>query len=87
MTYTASGLVKDKVKTGTKTVRFVQEPKGIIPQILENLLSARKQTRTRMKHKRLSLVDGTEVVGLTQTTDGDYNVKQDDGTKVTVGKD
>ena len=29
--------------------RFLKEPKGVIPTILENLLTARKNTRTEMK--------------------------------------
>jgi DNA polymerase elongation subunit (family B) len=63
MTYTPSGLVKEKKKSGEKTVRFVQQPKGIIPQILENLLTARKETRKRMKHKTITYLDddGTSV--------------------------
>lgn len=84
--YTPSGLVKEKVKTGVKTVRFVQEPKGIIPQILENLLAARKETRTRMKHKSLTLVDGSVVEGIVKETDDAFEVKCIDKTTKTVPK-
>ena len=43
--YTSAGAVKGKVKIGEKTVRYVQyrdDRKGIIPQILRYLLTARK---------------------------------------------
>ena len=79
LTYTPSGLVKDKVKTGVKTVRFVQGQdgkKGIIPEILENLLAARKETRTRMKYKTLTLASGEIVEGIAKYDEesGQYKV-------------
>lgn len=83
----STGLEKHKVKTGIKTVRFVQQPKGIIPQILENLLVARKETRTRMKHKTLTLMDSTTVSGLIDTVDtGEYRVKHEDNSVCMVEK-
>ena len=47
---------KKKVIDGKKTVRFVQlndEKKGIIPEILNDLLTARKNTRKKMKFKTI----------------------------------
>ena len=55
--YTPSGLVKSKVKVGVKTVRYVQYrdgSKGLIPQILEYLLNARKSTRKKIKFKTVA---------------------------------
>ena len=53
-----------KIKDGYKIVRFAQFPDGkkaIMPTILEELLKARKQTRTMAKYKTI------------QTSIGDYN--------------
>ena len=53
---TAAGAIKSKTVKGYKTVRFVQFPdekKGIIPNILMNLLKQRKTTRKRFPIKHL----------------------------------
>lgn len=42
--------------------RFLKEPKGVIPTILENLLSARKNTRTEMKRIKKEADDGWETL-------------------------
>ena len=59
---------KGKIKTGVKTCRFVQLPDGkksIIPSILQDLLSARKQTKKRMKHEddpfQKAVLDGLQL--------------------------
>ena len=59
---------KGKVKTGVKTCRFAQLPnneKSIIPRILEDLLSARKKTKKRMKNEtdefQKSVLDGLQL--------------------------
>ena len=52
--YTSNGSVKGKFKVGINTVRFVQYKdgtKGLVPEILEYLLSARKNTRNKIKYK------------------------------------
>ena len=71
---TFTNTAKEKVKTGVKTVRFVQNPKGIIPLILENLLAARKETRTRMKYKTLIMKDGSSIDGLLKDKEGDDTI-------------
>ena len=56
-----------KVKTGYKVCRFAQFPDGkkaIIPSILEELLAARKATRTMAKFKTVITKDGNEFSGL-----------------------
>ena len=55
--YTPGGAVKGKEKVGEKTVRYVQYrdgTKGLIPQILDYLLSARKNARKKIKYKTVS---------------------------------
>ena len=54
---------KKKVIDGKKTVRFVQlngTNKGIIPEILDDLLRARKNTRTKMKFKTITYIDESD---------------------------
>ena len=54
--YTPAGSVKSKEKVGEKTVRYVQYrdgSKGLIPQILNYLLSARKNARKKIKYKTI----------------------------------
>ena len=61
---------KKKVIDGKKTVRFVQlndGKKGIIPEILNNLLTARKNTRNKMKFKTIKYKDEN---GLEQVFEG-----------------
>ena len=60
-------LSKGKIKTGTKTCRFVQFPddyKGVIPRILQHLLNARKSTRKKIKFKTVKTKDGNSFSGL-----------------------
>jgi DNA polymerase elongation subunit (family B) len=59
---------KGKMKTGIKTCRFVQLPNGkksIIPNILQDLLSARKMTKKQMKNEtdefQKSVLDGLQL--------------------------
>ena len=66
--YTPGGAVKGKEKVGEKTVRYVQYrdgTKGLIPQILNYLLSARKNARKKIKYKT--------VITSTDTYCGIYN--------------
>ena len=65
--FTPAGSIKSKIKTGVKTVRFVQfrdGTKGIIPQILRYLLNARKTTRLKIKYRTIKTIDGDEYIGL-----------------------
>jgi DNA polymerase elongation subunit (family B) len=65
--FTASGSVKSKVKVGVKTCRYVQYrdgSKGIIPQILEYLVNARKTTRNKISYKSINTASGNIHIGL-----------------------
>lgn len=68
---------KKKVIDGKKKVRFIQlkdNKKGIIPEILNNLLTARKNTRKKMKFKTYRfLEDGNEIEfeGIPEELDSD----------------
>jgi DNA polymerase elongation subunit (family B) len=58
---------KDKVCVGYKICRFAQFPDGkraIMPSILEELLAARKATRTSAKFKTIKTKDNNEYTGL-----------------------
>jgi DNA polymerase elongation subunit (family B) len=66
-TYTSSGTPKDKEKYGVKTVRYVQYrdgTKGIIPQILQYLIKARKTTRNKISYSNVKFEDGEVLVGI-----------------------
>jgi DNA polymerase elongation subunit (family B) len=55
-----SDLVKKKVKhvmCSKRYFRFLKEPKGVMPTVIENLLNARKETRTEQKQLKLKLND------------------------------
>ena len=72
---TAAGAIKSKTVKGYKTVRFVQFPdekKGIIPNILMNLLKQRKTTRKKIPHQTFVLNNGDKHTGL--VTDEDDNI-------------
>ena len=74
---TPAGSVKEKRKIGEKTVRYVQYPngkKGIMPTTLQKLLKARKDTRKRIKYKRVTLHSGNEYVGLLSDKGDNYQV-------------
>ena len=90
-----------KVKCGVKTCRFVQPldgSKAVIPRILENLLSARKNTRKKIKYKTIIFKNEklknnldnkkTEVYGLlSESKCGDmYIVVDENGKKTEVNK-
>ena len=68
----------DKKKVvGKKTCKFAQLPdnqKGIIPSILQKLLTQRKNTRKKIEYERITLADGRVAVGLAKNT-GDGNVE------------
>lgn len=56
----------EKKKVGERTCRFVQPPngeKGLLPKILMHLLKQRKTTRKKIELKRVTLKDGTQLVG------------------------
>jgi DNA polymerase elongation subunit (family B) len=62
--YTSNG---SKVKTGVKTVRYVQYrdgSKGIIPQILQYLIKNRKDTRNKIAYQTCVLSNGKTVTGM-----------------------
>ena len=86
----AEGKTKlEKVQSGTKTCRFVQFPgqeKAIMPSILEELLSARKATRSLIKYKTLEFADGNTINGLL-FEDGDNFIIKNKSGKTVVHKD
>lgn len=56
-----------KVKSGVKTVRYVQYrdgTKGIIPQILQYLIKNRKDTRNKIAYQTVSMSDGKVLAGM-----------------------
>ena len=65
--FTPSGLLKEKIKTGVQTVRYIQ-PKdnkiGMMPKILSHLLKTRKDTRKKIKYKTVVDTDGNTYIGL-----------------------
>ena len=61
-----SGAVKSKNKSGVETIRYIQYPdgkKGIVPNVIEKLLVARKTTRNKITFKTITLQSGEIVVG------------------------
>lgn len=65
--YNSVGKPKQKIKIGVKTVRYVQyrdKTKGIIPQILEYLVNARKSTRNKISYKTVVTESGKTLIGL-----------------------
>ena len=85
--YTPAGAVKGKEKVGEdKTVRYIQYrdgSKGLIPQILDYLLSARKNTRKKIKYKTLKTTDGK----LSGLYDDSKNIIKVDGEDISICKD
>ena len=47
----------------TRTCKFAQSQRGVLPRILGDLLKARKETRKRMTMQRLTLTDGRVLEG------------------------
>ena len=82
ITYDLYQKINDKkVKVGLKTCRFVQFPngeKGLIPRVLMKLLTARKESRKKIKFKTVTLKDGREIIGLVS--------KKEDTVTVITGK-
>jgi len=85
-----SDIQYDEKKGTTKTdknVRFIQydktkpHTKGVIPQILEELLGARKRTRLKIKYKTVTLKDGSEYTGLIKDID-DNKIEIKSGTDI-----
>jgi len=71
-----------KVKVGTKICRYVQfkdGKKAIMPDILQELLAARKSTRKLIKYKTLELCDETSISGLVSKDGSEYKIVNKDG--------
>ena len=71
-----------KVKVGTKICRYVQFPDGekaIMPNILQELLAARKGTRKLIKYKTLELSDQSTISGLVSKEGNEYTVVNKEG--------
>lgn len=81
--FTSSGNVKRKVKSGKKTVRFAEPrdgSKGILPEILRDLLGARKKTRKMIPWKKIKKTDGKEISGDLEEKEDRYIIKNNSGT-------
>lgn len=62
----------------TKTCRYAQSTKGVLPKILEHLLTQRKATRKKMLWKTLQLKTGESVSGLiSKDTDSTFVMAAD----------
>ena len=71
-----------KVQVGTKICRYVQfkdGKKAIMPDILQELLAARKSTRELIKYKTLELCDETSISGLVSKDGNEYKIVNKDG--------
>ena len=79
----------NKVKTGDKTVRFVQFPngeKGTIPKILNKLLKQRKETRKKIDFKTLTTTSHQEVKGTLKEIDNMIIITSLDGSSISFQK-
>nr|QDY51635.1 DNA polymerase family B [Mimiviridae sp. ChoanoV1] len=80
---------KGKKKIGQKNCRFVQFPnnkKGLIPQILQKLLKARKSTRKKILYKTVKDNKGNEFSGLYDEKDDIVSIKTVEGEKMEFKK-
>jgi len=74
-----------KVKNGVKDCYFAKYKdgkKGIIPEILEMLLTERKNTRKKIEYSTITLKDGRELIGIYEEKDGIININD-----ITIKKD
>lgn len=79
-----------KVRTGEKTVRFVQFPngeKGTIPKILMKLLRQRKETRKKIEFRTIITNDDHEYTGMVKEKEDTYIVTKLDGSSDEVLKE
>ena len=79
-----------KVKNGVRTCRFVQLPnnkKGVIPDILQKLLKARKTTRKKMEWQLVELQDGTKHIGMFINDDAKGDFVDSHGNKHNITSD
>jgi DNA polymerase elongation subunit (family B) len=66
------GLGDKKIKNGVKDCYFAKYKngkKGIIPEILEMLLTERKNTRKKIEYSTVILKDGNELIGIIEDND------------------
>ena len=89
--FTPSGLLKEKIKTGVRTVRYVQ-PKdgniGMMPKILSHLLKTRKDTRKKIKYKTIIDSDGNEYVGLKKDNqDGTITITDENNEQHSISRE
>ena len=74
------------MKVGYKVCRFAQFPDGqkaILPEILTDLLAARKSTRAKAKYKTVKTENG-ETIGLLKKTDTHHVITTEKGKKVSI---
>jgi len=82
------GLGDKKVKNGVKDCYFAKYKngnKGIIPDILEMLLTERKNTRKKIEYSTIILKDGREFIGIIEEKD-DILIISDIDKKTTINK-
>jgi len=91
VTYDVYEKINDKkVRTGEKTVRFVQFPngeKGTIPKILMKLLKQRKETRKKIEFQTVKTKAGEEFKGIVKDLDTKIVVTGLDGKGIEVPKE
>ena len=79
----------DKKAVGKKECTFAQLPdnkKGIIPNILNKLLTQRKNTRKKIEYERLTLKDGRVAIGLVkEKPDGTVEILNVDNADIGSG--
>ena len=89
--FTPSGLLKNKIKNGVETVRYIQ-PKdgniGMMPKILSYLLKARKDTRKKIKYKTIvtnTATTTTTYIGLKKDNkDGTITITDEKNNSYTI---
>lgn len=79
---------KKKVKkTTSRFVQFRNGKKGVIPRILQFLLTARRNTRRKIKFKTLTLINGEEKAGIIKEKDSEYHLSDVDKNDHIISKD
>jgi DNA polymerase elongation subunit (family B) len=75
------GVGDKKKKVGERVCRFAQNEKGIIPRILQKLLTARKSTRKKIEWKQVTCLDGNVYRGLVvdDKEEDAVTIRQSDG--------
>ena len=79
-----------KIKIGEQVCRFVQFPdeeKGMLPRILQKLLTQRKLTRKKIEFKTIYMTNGKSYSGLLKECDNSVKITDLDGNVEEIQKD